>query len=133
LRWLRRSALRSPGAASQIASVSSCISRKAAKPIISRKKQASEDFSKSEESTILSSVIEVVPWVRTVIRNPILPKITAVAAKRPTPPAGTLPTIASAPRSCRYYSTKTAADHLRHQITRPATMQPTSDRYRRAK
>ncbi len=61
-------------AALQSTPVSSCISRSAAKPIISRRKLASEDFSKSMESAILSSVIVVVPWIGVESCNPTLPK-----------------------------------------------------------
>src|ERR1700730_4645295 len=60
LRWLRRSALRSPCPAPHRASLSNSISRWAAKPIISRRNVASEPFSRSVRRAILSSVIVVI-------------------------------------------------------------------------
>src|SRR5665213_172414 len=60
LRWLRRSALRSPCPAPHRASLSNSIRRCAAKPIISRRNVASEPFSRSSRRAILSSVIVVI-------------------------------------------------------------------------
>src|SRR5947199_5976731 len=60
LRWLRRSALRSPCPAPHRASLSNSIRRWAAKPIISRRNVASEPFSRSVRRAILSSVIVVI-------------------------------------------------------------------------
>src|SRR3954454_16623231 len=55
-----RPSLRSPCPAPQRASLSSAIRRSAAKLIISRRKLASEPFSRSSRRAILSSVIVVV-------------------------------------------------------------------------
>src|SRR5437763_13741872 len=60
LRWLRRSALRSPCPAPHSASLSNSITRWAAKPIISRRNVASEPFSRSVGRAICSSVIVVI-------------------------------------------------------------------------
>ncbi len=54
-------------------SVSNAIRRSAAKPIISRKKLASEPFYKSSRRAILSSVIVVVLGFELCLDNPTLP------------------------------------------------------------
>src|SRR6195952_1437675 len=103
LRWLRRSALRSPGAALQRPSVSSCISRSAAKPIISRRNDASEPFSKSARRAILSSVIGVVLGFRLFLDNSTLPRIIAMATDWPA--YARLSAVAAAGQSVASYTT----------------------------
>jgi len=112
LRWFPRSGLRSPWAAPDSPSVSSSISRWAAKPIISCRKVVSElsicfaAQPRSSRGAIVSSVIVVISRFRLCLDNPTLPRITAGATDRPacadsrrslrqaaqwppTPPAGT--------------------------------------------
>src|SRR6195952_3560190 len=103
LRWLRRSALRSPGAALQMPSVSNCISRSAAKPIISRRNVASEPFSKSARRAILSSVIGVVLGFRLFLDNSTLPRIIAMATDWPA--YARLSAVAAAGQSVASYTT----------------------------
>ena len=101
--WLRRSAVRSPGAAPQSPSVSSCMSRSAAKPFISRRNVASDPFSRRARRAILSSVIAVVLGFRLCLDNSTLPKITAVATSGPA--SARLSAVAPAGPSAASYTT----------------------------
>jgi hypothetical protein len=74
--------LRSLWAAPVTSPTSNSIKRCAAKPIISRRKVASEPFSSICRRAILSSVFVVGPRSAVAgLDNPTLPKITAVAAR----------------------------------------------------
>ena len=76
-------------------SVSNCISRSAAKPIISRRNVASERFSQKREKAILSSVIVLIPGFRLLLDNSTQLRFVAMATHwTPTPRPGTRPQLA---------------------------------------